>query len=198
MSDAITELLQRWNDGDRSSLDAVITAMLPQLRRIAHRIASQNRSSTFQTTALANELYVRFVKSCPGARNREHLLALASMTMQHIVVDHARRQLRQKWGGGAEHVALEETALLSQSQLEQVIMIDEALRLLQNQNWRSALVFKMRFFGGFAVREVAEALNISENTVIRDWSGACASLRQLMANGQSSSQSDIGSWRPRA
>jgi RNA polymerase sigma factor (TIGR02999 family) len=190
MSDAITELLRRWNNGDRGSLDAAITAMLPQLRHIAHRIASQNGSNTFQTTALANELYVRFAKSCPGARNREHLLALASMTMQHLVVDHARGQLRQKRGGGAQRVALEETVLLSQSQLEQVVMIDEALRLLHNQNSRSALVFEMRFFGGFTVREVAEALNLSENTVIRDWSGACASLRRSIVNGQSSVQSD--------
>jgi len=82
---------RRWNQGDRDGLDGVITAMLPQLRRIAHRIAAQNRSGTLQTTALANELYLRFAQSCPGAQNRQHLLALASTMMQRVLVDHARR-----------------------------------------------------------------------------------------------------------
>ena len=180
-SDAITELLQRWNDGDAGSRDQLISAMLPQLRALAHRIVSQKRSDTLQTTALANELYLRFAKDCPGARNRQHLLALSALTMQHLLVDHARRQLRIRRGGGAHHTEVKESVQLSDSRLEQVVIIDDALRRLQEHNSRQAEVFRMRFFGGFSVSDVAESLAVSENTVIRDWSGACGFLRRVIS-----------------
>jgi RNA polymerase sigma-70 factor, ECF subfamily len=181
-SDAITELLQRWNDGDAGSRDQVIAAMLPQLRALAHRIVSEKRSSTLETTALANELYLRFARDCPGARNRQHLLAVSALTMQHILVDHARRQLRLRRGGGAPHSEIQEVVQLSDSRLEQVIIIDDALRRLHEHNPRQAEVFRMRFFGGFSVSDVAEALEVSENTIIRDWSAACSFLRGVISS----------------
>jgi RNA polymerase sigma factor (TIGR02999 family) len=174
----ITDLLRLWNNGDRHSFDAVVTAMLPQLRLIAHRIGSRRCCNTLQTTALANELYIRFAQSCPGAKNRQHLLALAATTMQHLLVDHARARLREKRGGGAQIVPLDEASALNDRQLERVVAIDTALATLEAGNARQALVFRMRFFGGFAVPEVAEALAVSHNTIIRDWSAACAFLRE--------------------
>src|SRR4051794_30454311 len=179
-SDAITELIQRWNNGDNASRDEAIVAMLPKLRALAHRIASKGRSNTLETTALANELYLRFAQDCPGACNRQHLLGLASLTMQHLLVDHARRHVRAKRGGGAHHTELRDTIALTDSRLEQVIMIDDALRRLTEVSPRPAEVFRMRFFGGFTVREVAESLEIAENTVIRDWSAACDFLRKAI------------------
>jgi RNA polymerase sigma factor (TIGR02999 family) len=180
-SDEITELIRRWNDGDRSSGDEVIAAMLPQLRTLAHRMAWGRSSDTLDTTALANELYLRFAQNCPGAHNRQHLLALASLTMQHVLVDHARRHLRIRNGGGAQHVQLNDASGLTESRLEQVVMIDDALRRLAEQNARHAEVFRMRFFGGFSVKDVAESLGVSENTIIRDWSAACAFLREAIS-----------------
>jgi RNA polymerase sigma factor (TIGR02999 family) len=179
--EAITELLQRWNDGDAGSRDQVIAAMLPQLRALAHRIASERRSDTLQTTALANELYLRFARDCPGARNRQHLLALSALTMQHLLVDHARRQLRLRRGGGAHHANVKDAVQLSDSRLEQIIIIDDALRRLHEHNPRQAEVFRMRFFGGFSVADVAKSLDVSENTIIRDWSAACGFLREVMS-----------------
>ena len=183
-SQPITDLLRLWNNGDRRSFDAVVTAMLPQLRLIAHRIVSRRPCNTLQTTALANELYIRFAEACPGAKDRQHLLALAAITIQHLLVDHARTRLREKRGGGAQHVPLDEASALSDMQLERVVTIDRALAMLEAGNVRQALVFRLRFFGGFAVAEVADALAVSHNTVIREWSAACAFLReQLVGNG---------------
>jgi RNA polymerase sigma factor (TIGR02999 family) len=181
-SDEITELIRRWNDGDRRSGDEVIAAMLPQLRTLAHRIASDRSSNTLDTTALANELYLRFAHDCPGASNRQHLLALASLTMQHLLVDHARSHLRIRRGGGAPHVQLSDVTGLTESRLEQVVMIDDALRRLAEHNARQAEVFRMRFFGGFSVRDVAGSFEVSENTIIRDWSAACAFLREAISS----------------
>jgi RNA polymerase sigma factor (sigma-70 family) len=70
---------------------------------------------------------------------------------------------------------------LTESRLEQVVMIDDALRRLAEQNARHAEVFRMRFFGGFSVKDVAESLGVSENTIIRDWSAACAFLREAIS-----------------
>jgi RNA polymerase sigma factor (TIGR02999 family) len=98
--------------------------------------------------------------------------------MQHVLVDHARRHFRKKRGDGAGHLVLEEATALTEPQLEQVLIIDDALRRLEKEDARRADVFRMRFFSGLAVREVAEAMNLSENTVIRDWSAACSYLRE--------------------
>jgi DNA-directed RNA polymerase specialized sigma24 family protein len=81
-------------------------------------------------------------------------------------------------------VPLDEASALSDTQLERVVAIDRALAMLEAGSVRQALVFRMRFFGGFAVAEVAEALAVSDNTVIREWSAACAFLREhLVGNG---------------
>lgn len=92
-TEPLTELLRRFGEGDRTSLAPVITSLMPELRRIAHRLASRNGADTLQTTAL--ELYLRLAKASPEVRSRDHLLGLAARIMQQVLIDHARTQLRQ-------------------------------------------------------------------------------------------------------
>lgn len=181
----ITPLLRQWGHGDRSSLDRLMVVFMPHLRLIAHRHFAKRNGHLLQTTALVNELYLRLARNSPQVQDREHMVALASRIMRQVLIDHAREQLRQKRGDGARRVSLEAaTTVLSDCQTEQVTAIDGALDLLEAEDERKCRVFEMRFFGGFTVPEIAGALDVSENTVIRDWAFSCAWLRSRLSAGR--------------
>ena len=106
--------------------------------------------------------------------------------MRHVLVDYARDRLRQKRGGGAVHIPIDAAVVLSSQQVEQVVAVDVALQRLANTDERKSRVFEMRFFGGLTVEEVAEALGVSSNTVIRDWNFARAWLRRELGGPKGS------------
>ena len=117
-------------------------------------------------------------------QDRAHFFAVASHVMRHVLVDYARGRLRQKRGGGAVHIPIDAAVVLSSQQVEQVVAVDLALQRLANSDERKSQVFEMRFFGGLTVEEVAEALGVSPNTVIRDWNFARAWLRRELGGGK--------------
>ena len=123
-----------------------------------------------QPFSLVQEAFLRLL---PGAdiawQDRAHFFAVASQVMRHVLVDYARDRLRQKRGGGAVHIPIDAAVVLSSQQVEQVVAVDVALQRLANSDERKSRVFEMRFFGGLTVEEVAEALGVSPNTLIRDW-----------------------------
>ena len=96
--------------------------------------------------------------------------------MQRILVDHARRYLHKKRGGGARQVSLEEAIIVAAERSEEVIMLDEALDNFVRIDLRRRQVVQMRYFAGLDNREIASILHISENTVMRDWNLARAWL----------------------
>ena len=101
-----------------------------------------------------------------------------------MLVDYARRRLRQKRGGGANHIPIDAAMVLSPQQVDQIVAVDLALERLAKADERKSRVFEMRFFGGLSVEETAEVLGIGSNTVIRDWDFARAWLRrELGATG---------------
>jgi RNA polymerase sigma factor (TIGR02999 family) len=149
--------------------------MLANLRAIARRM--RKHGSTLNTTALVNETYLRLVGAGFEPNDREHFLALVARAMGQILVDHARAQRRLKRGGGRAQVTLTESTALTDAHIDELLAIQDLLDGLGREHPRRRRIFEMRFFAGVSVDEAAQALHISENSVIRDYRLACAWLR---------------------
>lgn len=178
----ITQLLVAWREGNQAALDELYPLVYDELHRLARRYMSRERKGhTLQTTALINEAYVRLVdqRNVQWA-NRSHFFAISAQIMRRILIDHARRHSYAKRGGGARQVSLDETATMAQGDFSEFLRLDEALKSLAQMDPRRSQVVELRYFGGLNNEEIAGVLNISENTVIRDWNMARAWLyRQL-------------------
>ena len=178
----ITQLLAEWQDGDQSALDELNPLVYDELHRLARRYMSRERKGhTLQTTALINEAYVRLVgqKNVHWA-NRSHFFAISAQIMRRILIDHARRHGYAKRGGGAQQVSLEEAAGVTPDQSGELLRLDEALKSLAEMDPRRSQVVELRYFGGLNNEEIAGVLNVSENTVTRDWNMARAWLYQQL------------------
>jgi RNA polymerase sigma factor (TIGR02999 family) len=167
----ITGLLQDWRRGDRAALEQLVPLVEDELRRIARRrIGSASPEESLTTTSLVQEAYVRVIgKSEVNWQGRTHFFALCAEIMRGILVDHARARQAVKRGGGAPHLPLEEDLLISEDHSGELVAIDEALQELAKVDPRKGKVVELRFFGGLTVEETAEALSISQDTVLRDW-----------------------------
>ena len=179
----ITELLAEWRDGKQSALDELYPLVYDELHRLARRYMSRERKDhTLQTTALINEAYVRLVdqKNVNWA-NRSHFFAISAQIMRRILIDHARRHAYAKRGGGAQQVSLEEVAALAPEQGRELMRLDEALKSLAERDPRRSQVVELRYFGGLNNEEIAGVLQVSENTVMRDWNMARAWLYQQLS-----------------
>lgn len=183
----VTSLLQAWSQGDEAALQQLIPIVYEELRRVAQRhMASERPSHTLQTTALIHEVYVRLV-DVPSApiRNRAHFFALCARLMRNVLVDFARSRQCQKRGGEAAHVALDEALHVSATADPDLVAIDEALARLAACDRRKGQVVELRFFGGLSVEETAIALDVSPETVMRDWKFAKSwLLRELDPEAQ--------------
>lgn len=179
----VTSLLQAWGRGDEAALQQLIPIVYDELRRLARRqMAGERTSHTLQTTALIHEVYVRLVDvSGTSIHNRAHFLALCARLMRHVLVDFARARQYGKRGGGAVHVTLDEALHVSPARVPDLLGIDDALTRLAAVDARKSRVVEMRFFGGLTVDETAEALDISRETVLRDWKLAKAWLLRELA-----------------
>jgi RNA polymerase sigma-70 factor, ECF subfamily len=181
----ITELLAEWSGGNQAALDELYPLVYDELHRLARRYMSRERKGhTLQTTALINEAYVRLVdqRNVQWA-NRSHFFAISAQIMRRILIDHARRHAYAKRGGGARQVSLDETAALALDDLSELLRLDEALKSLAELDPRRSRVVELRYFGGLNNEEIAGVLNISENTVIRDWNMARAWLYSQLTGG---------------
>lgn len=170
----ITRNLRAWGGGDDSALEELMPFMLANLRAIARRLHKPH--ATLDTTALVHEAYLRLARTGFEANDRAHFLALAARAMRQILIDYARAQQRQKRAGG-ERVTLTDSTALTDAQIEQLFAIEELLDALGREYPRRRRVFDMRFFAGVSVEEAAQALQVSENAIIRDYRLACAWLR---------------------
>ncbi|MFN2415249.1 MAG: sigma-70 family RNA polymerase sigma factor [Pyrinomonadaceae bacterium] len=167
----ITRLLVAWGDGDQSALEELAPLVHSELRRLAHLYMGRERPGhTLQTSALVNEAYVRLIDwKNVRWQNRAHFFAVSAGLMRRILVDFARDRLYLKRGGGALRVSLGEAEALAAVRGADLVALDEALTALAEVDERKARVVEMRFFGGLSVEEVAEALKVSKETVMRDW-----------------------------
>jgi len=184
----ITQLLAEWSDGNQSALDELYPLVYEELHRLARRYMSRERKGhTLQTTALINEAYVRLVdqRNVHWA-NRSHFFAISAQIMRRILIDHARRHAYAKRGGGAQQVSLEAVAIVANEKSAEILRLDEALTTLAKMDPRRCHVVELRYFGGLSNEEIAGVLNVSENTVTRDWNLARAWLHQQLTGSAAS------------
>ncbi|HEY8186907.1 MAG TPA: sigma-70 family RNA polymerase sigma factor [Pyrinomonadaceae bacterium] len=173
----VTGLLLDWSKGDLQAYDKLVPLVEKELHRIAHRYMSrESPGHTLQTTALVNEAYLRLVDQRVHWQNRSHFFGIAAELMRRILVDHARSHQYSKRGGGAQKIRLNEAVLMARERSSDLVALDEALTNLAAFDPRKARIVELRFFGGLNVEETAELLEISTNTVKRDWTTARAWL----------------------
>lgn len=168
---SVTELLLAWNNGDPAALNRLMPLVETELRRLARRhMRREEVAHTLEPTALVNELYLKLVDQKKAQwHNRVHFFAIAAELMRRILVDHARRKLRDKRGGGARAIPLQEATVLTEEKSAELLSLDEALdRLAEADSLKSRIVV-LRYFGGLSVEETAEVLEIAPVTVMRHW-----------------------------
>ena len=182
MSQEITQLLLAWNAGDERALERLMPLVQDELHRLAHRyMAGERPGHPLQTTALINEAYLRLVDASRVRwQNRAHFFAVSAQLMRRILVDVARARHKQKRGGDAVHVSLDEAMIVPREPGPDLVALDEALKTLATFDARKSQVIELRFFGGLSVKDTADVLGVSPVTVMRDWGLAKAwLLREL-------------------
>jgi len=185
-SHEITQLLLAWSKGDREALDRLFPLVYAELRRLAKSYMRKERAGhMLQTTALIHEAYLRLIDAGQVEwRNRAHFFGVAACAMRQILVAMARERGCQKRGGGARQVSLDEAMVIGAGLDEDLVALDEALGALAQFDARKAQVVEMRFFGGLTEDEIAEALDVSTETVRRDWRLARSWLRRKLGEEQ--------------
>jgi len=190
----LTQLLQRWSQGDDAAFDRMVPMVYDELRRMAQRHLRHERGGhTLQGTSLVHEVYLRVAEGGPVQwQSRAKFFGWVSTLMRHILIDHARSRQAAKRGGGAEMVSLDALRESRGDAMEQpssahesadvpdLVAIDQALQRLERLDPQQGRVVELRFFCGLSVAETAEALGISPATVKREWMTARAwLLREL-------------------
>jgi RNA polymerase sigma-70 factor, ECF subfamily len=173
----VTELLQRWRAGDDAAAERVLEQTYEELRRIARALLRRERPGhTLQATALINEICLRLLPTGPrAAENRQAFLNVVAGEMKRRLIDHARRRLAAKRGGGAIveplEGAIDPVAPLDSDEDAQEMLdrLDRALAELGASHARVAQVVELKFFAGLTNEEVADDLKLSAGTVKRDW-----------------------------
>ena len=179
----VTQLLQRWSEGDRDALDQLVPLVYEHLRRVAHqRLRYEDTSPSLNTTALVHEAYFKLVDLRRARfRDRAHFLAMASRVMRRLLIDHARARHAARRGGRAGAVELTDALSVSDSQADALTELDDALRRLEQVDARQSAILEQRFFGGLSLEETAEAVGVSLATVKRDLRFARAWLAAELA-----------------
>lgn len=167
----ITTVLHAWNDGDEAALPQLFPLVYREIYSAARRCMARERPGTlFQSTALVNEVYLSLARLRTVTwQDRNHFFAFCAQSMRHILVDSARAQRYLKRGGGLQRVPLTESIAVVDGASVDVLALDAALKNLATLDERKSRVVELRYFGGLSVRETAEVLQISEDTVARDW-----------------------------
>ncbi len=172
-----TQLLRAWANGDPAALDQLTPRVYEELRRIAgYYMQNEQPGRSMQTTALVHEAYLKLIDvTTVDWRHRAHFFAVSSQIMRRILLDRARKRTAAKRGGKLPPINLDEVPDLS-VRARELIALDDALNLLAEFDPRKARVIELRFFGGLSVDETAEVLEVSPDTVHRDWKLARAWL----------------------
>ena len=181
-SGEISQVLAAARRGEPDALDRLLPLVYDDLRWRAHQQLRRRRpGQTLDTTALVHEAYLKLVD--PGQadyRDRCHFFAAAATVMRHILVDRARRHAALKRGGAGQRVTLDSSILQVEAKAVEILDLDAALRSLAEVDERLARLVELRFFGGLTLEETAEALQLSERTVQRDWRAARAFLYRTL------------------
>ena len=176
----ITRLLTAWRQGAPDALEALVPLVYEELRRIARRHVGRERSAnTLQPTALVNEAYLRLADARQIEwRDRLHFFNVASRIMRRVLVDAARARRADKRGGDGPQVEFDEANIAAIDRGVALLALDDALEALAAADPRKCRVVELRVFGGLTVDETAAVLEISADTVTRDWKFATSWLKR--------------------
>jgi RNA polymerase sigma factor (TIGR02999 family) len=185
-SHEVTQLLQAWSAGDEEALQKLTPFVYQELHRAARRyMAGERLGHTLQATALINEVYLRLIDARRmDWQNRAHFFGVCAQLMRRILTDFARSRRYQKRGGGAAHMPLDEALVVGRQPDRELVELDEALKKLALVDERKSRVVELRFFGGLDVKETAAVLNVSPETVMRDWKLAKVWLVRELRRGK--------------
>ena len=180
-SQAVSELLAKWQGGDEEALRAVLPMVYSELRRLAHHFLQQERPGhTLQSTALVHEVYLKLMKDgTANFENRAHFFAVSAQLMRQILVDYARSRRAVKRNFG-QKVTWDDAITWVRNKTPDLIALDDALTELSKLDPQQGRVVELRFFGGLSIEETARVLTISPATVKRDWRTARAWLHREM------------------
>lgn len=182
----LTRILDAASDGDTEAAEQLLPLAYRELRQIAaQKMVGEREGHTLQPTALVHEAYLRLVGKDGESRrweNRGHFFAAAAEAMRRILIDSARKKNRIKRGGEVHRTTFEESKLEFAVPSDEILAVDEALKLLETQNPEFAKVVKLRYFAGLTIPETAHALGVSESTVQRTWTSARAWLYREIAD----------------
>ena len=170
----ITQILLEWNDGDAEAGERLLPFVYKELKRSARFLMSRERSDhTLQPTALVHEAFLKLTELNEIKwQNRGHFYRFVSKLMRQVLVDHARTHAAIKRGSAAIHFSAEDLEIPAETRAASILDLDEVLERLAKSDAQQAKVVEMRYFGGLTNAEIAEALDISERTVMREWQAA--------------------------
>ena len=179
----VTLLLAKWAKGNQEALNELTPLVYKELRQLAASYLRKERQGhTLQPTALVHEAYLRLVdQSNPSWQNRSHFYGVAARLMRQILVDHARRKQASKRAG--QNVPLEDAVSFHKERSRDLVALDTSLTALEKIDQRKCKAVELRYFGGLSTEEIAQALEVSSNTVLRDLRLAEAWLHQEMRTG---------------
>jgi len=178
----LTQLLLNWQNGDKSALDEMTPVLYDELRKMARRLLSAERSDhTLQPTALVHEAYLRLVNQrAVDWRNRAHFLGVAATMMRRILINHAKANQAAKREGYAAAISLEDALGVFTNPQVDLLDLDHTLDKLSELDPQQGKVVELRYFGGLSIEETAEVMGISASTVKREWGTARLWLLQQM------------------
>lgn len=180
-SGELTGLINAWQGGDESALEALMPHVYRELHRLARgHMRGETGSHTLQATALVNEAFIRLANVRLSYQDRSHFLAMAARTMRRVLVDHARRKRSARRGGAARDVTLDEERFAAAAEDPAMLDLDRALTRLAQMDGRLAQTVELVYFGGLSYEEAAGVLGTSKTTLFDDLKLARAWLKNHM------------------
>lgn len=185
----LTQLLERWSDGESGAFESLVDGVYPELHAIASRIMSRERQGTLQATALVHDLFLQLLKR-PDVRfeNRRAFFGFAAGVMRHILVDHVRARRAQKRGADAERVPLNDNLPFVDVASDELLDLTAAIDELKHMDPRKAELVELCAFLGCTQAEAADVLGVSVRTAKRDFRVARAWLAARLRRAVPSAQ----------
>ena len=187
----VTTILNQIEHGDAAAAEQLLPLVYDELRKLAAaRLAHEQPGQTLQATALVHEAYVRLVDQTSPQQwdGRGHFFAAAAESMRRILVERARRRKAEKHGGGMARVELSDRDLLSRSDPEEILALNDALDILAQDEPEAAELVKLRIFADFSVEEAGKLLGMSRATAYRHWTYARAWLKTQLVRDTDSGE----------
>jgi len=179
----VTQILRQIESGDQSAAERLLPLVYDELRKLAAaRMAREKPGQTLQATDLVHDAYLRLVdvQQAQNWDSRRHFFVAAAEAMRRILIERARRKGREKHGGGARRVELDDEQWVTTVTPDQLLQVDESIEKLSAEDPVAAEVVKLRYFAGMTVAEAADALGIHRATANRHWAYARAWVRAEM------------------